>query len=321
MSTLSSHVTDQLVVGSPSVVGSLAVFPLISNVDPAVAYVSFAEACQLGASVKELEGGASVNDLIVENPLGLAILLYEGEEVLGAQQNRTFDASVLVPPASRIKVPVSCVEAGRWDGSRHGEAFSPAPQTANPRLRRMKNDQARASLAAGMEARAVQGDVWFEVAATSNRLGASSGTGALHDVFERHREQLDAAVASVELRERQVGMLAAIGGRFVVLDHVSQPAAFAALHGPLVQGYALDSLDVAAGPAPDVDGARDFVRLLLSAPTTPGRAVGLGTGIRFRFGGLAGIGLICDDELVTVTAFTAEPAAARRVRRPSRRRH
>src|SRR3712207_8026965 len=48
-----------------------------------------------GFRVHELDVGASVNDLTVVNPLGTPVLLYDGEEVLGAQQNRTFDVSVL----------------------------------------------------------------------------------------------------------------------------------------------------------------------------------------------------------------------------------
>src|SRR5947199_5635045 len=109
------------------------------------------------------------------------------------------------------------------------KAFAPAPQAANPRLRRMKNTQARASAAAGMEARAVQGEVWREVAETAGRHGVNSRTGAMHDVFERRREQLEAVARAVEMHCSQVGMLAAIGGRFVVLDHVSEVEAFASL--------------------------------------------------------------------------------------------
>ena len=76
---------------------------------------------------------------------------------------------------------------------------------------------------------------------------------------------------------------------------------------------------------PSIDDARDFVDLLLGAPCTPGPAVGLGEGLRFAFGGLAGTGLICEGELVTLTAFADEPghegpAVAGRVHRPSRRR-
>ena len=58
--------------------------------------------------------GASVNDLVVANPTPLPILVYEGEEVLGAQQNRTFDESVLIAAGATVKARVSCVEAGRW---------------------------------------------------------------------------------------------------------------------------------------------------------------------------------------------------------------
>ena len=99
-------------------------------------YVAFAEACGRGVTIKELPGGASVNDLIVHNPTELTVLLYEGEEVLGAQQNRTFDISVLVAAGTSLPVPVSCVEQGRWDHRRHDEAFAPAPQAAHPRAAR-----------------------------------------------------------------------------------------------------------------------------------------------------------------------------------------
>ncbi|MGO9903508.1 MAG: ARPP-1 family domain-containing protein [Solirubrobacteraceae bacterium] len=329
MPTIAPHLAVEITVAAPTVVGSLAVFPLIADRSPSVRYISFAEAVQRGATVKELPGGASVNDLIVNNPLDASVLLYEGEEVLGAQQNRTFDVSALVAARSVLQVPVSCVEAGRWDGARRDESFVPAPQTANPRLRRMKNAQSRASLAAGLEARAVQGEVWREVADTAGRHGVNSGTGAMHDVFERRREQLDAVAQAVEMCCSQVGMLAAIGGRFVVLDNVSEVEAFASLHGPLIQGYALDALEAPDAAPPTIEDARDFLGLLLDAPCTLGPAVGLGDGLRFAFGGLAGTGLVHENEIVTLTAFFDEPgdeerhtgpAVAGRVRRPSRRR-
>jgi hypothetical protein len=43
-----------------------------------------------------MPGGGNVNDLVIVNPTDLPVLVYEGEEVLGAQQNRIFDVSVLV---------------------------------------------------------------------------------------------------------------------------------------------------------------------------------------------------------------------------------
>ena len=59
-------------------------------------------------------------------------------------------------------MPVSCVERGRWDGSRHRERFIPAPQAAGPAMRRLKAAHARKLAAIGGEARANQAEVWSE---------------------------------------------------------------------------------------------------------------------------------------------------------------
>src|SRR6185436_8268927 len=91
------------------------------------------------------------------------VLLYEGEEILGAQQNRVLDVSVLVAANAKTRIPVSCVERGRWDGRRHRERFRPSPQAADPRMRRLKNKRARINAVAGGEARADQSEVWAEV--------------------------------------------------------------------------------------------------------------------------------------------------------------
>ena len=319
--TLIDFLAAPLSVGEPDVHGALAVFPLFGP-PPVLQYVAFADACARGVVVKELDGGASVNDLVVVNPTDAAVLLYEGEEVLGAQQNRTFDVSVLVPASASVRVPVSCVEHGRWDHRRHAEALSPAPQAAYPSLRRMKNAAAGVRLAAGMEARAEQGAVWDEVAAKASRLGVASSTGAMHDVYEHRRDRLREFEFAIELHPGQTGALVAIAGRMTVLDHVSRPDAFATLHRPLVQGYALDAIEAGdSAVVPSLDDAHAFVDHLAHARVTQHDGIGLGRDVRFGEGGLSGAGLIAGDELVQVTAFAAEdPAPRARIRRPSSRR-
>jgi ARG/rhodanese/phosphatase superfamily protein len=309
-STLAARLAAPITVAEPDVVGPLAVFQLTTDASPRVAYRAFADARSDGVAIKEMPGGGSVNDLIVVNPTELPVLLYEGEEVLGAQQNRTFDVSVLVAGTS-VRVPVSCVEQGRWDHRRHGESFAPAPQAAHPELRRLKNARVRSRLAAGEEPRAAQLEVWAEVAAKSARHGVASRTRALHDVFEDRRELLDRVGREASVKCSQVGMLAAIGGRFVVLDYVSDVEALATLHDPLVVGYGFDALDATAGegPVPSLDDARDFVRLLLDAQPRAARAMGLGETLRYEFGALGGTALAADGELVTLTAFGGRAAA------------
>jgi hypothetical protein len=279
-------------IAAPAVAGPLTVFGLLADRLPAVRYRSFAAASADGLAVTEVESLADVNALVVRNPLDVAVLLYEGEEVQGAQQNRVFDFTTLVGAGTSVTVPVSCVEHGRWDGGRHREAFTPAPQAASPQLRSLKRKGAG------------QQGVWDLVAAKALAHGVDSLTDALHDVFEGRREDLAGLAGAIARHDDQVGALVAIGGRFVVLDHVSEPAVWAALHGPLVQGYALDALECADGrfAQPSLEDARDFVRQLLDPPLAPTESVGVGEAQRFDFGGLSGRALRVDGELVALTA-------------------
>jgi hypothetical protein len=330
--TIADNLASPLEVGDPNVAGPLAVFPIFGP-EPKREYRAYADMASEGVAIKELPGGASVNDLIVDNSTPHEVLLFEGEEVLGAQQNRSLDVTVLVPAASKLPVPVSCVEAGRWEGSRHREIMRPAPQASNPRLRKMKATQARARAMAGAQARADQGAVWDEV----NRLAADHSaeafapTRASHDVYESRRQSLDEICDAIPLHDGQLGAIAAYGGGLEILDLVSRPDAFRALHRRLVQGYALEALaptEDAATP-PDTSTARGFA-LLVSDSAVAHRQPGVGQGenVRFAANGVAGSGLVADGELIQLTAFPGDDQewdGERIVRRgriqgPSRRR-
>ncbi len=325
--TVNDYLSSQITVGEPDVSGSLAVFPLFGP-EPNQQYVSFAEGRDRGVVVKELDSGASIGDLLVGNPTGEPVLLFEGEEVLGAQQNRVFDISVLIAAWSKLRVPVSCVEVGRWDHSRHADTFAPAPQTAYPDLRRAKNRQARERVAAGVEARADQTEVWQHIGAKSVAHDVRSRTGAMHDIYESRRDLLARFADAVHLREHQLGMLVAIGGRFSVLDYVSRPEVMAVLHDPLVQGYALDALGAEECEPPTSEDASGFVTLVTGSRASERDGIGLGRDVRFVENGVSGSGLVTGEELVQLTAFPEDgehpaPTSTRgagHVRRPSRRR-
>jgi len=326
-SGLAGQLARPLAVGPPDVCGPLAVFPLF-GADPGLEYRSFAEAMSLGARVTELPGGASVNDLLVHNPCPVPVLLYEGEELLGAQQNRTVDCAVLVAARSDLRVAVSCVEQHRWDGGRHGEAFTPSIQAAYPALRAAKNRAMRRNLAVGLPARADQGEVWREVAGKADELGEHSPTEAMDDVYRARDAELGVLQDAIERHDGQVGAIVAIGGEFVVVDHVSRADVFAALHGPLVRGYALDAISrPLAAPAPAVTEAEAFLAAALSAPFTVRASAGMGEAASFAGGAASGTALLVDGELIQCSAYAggdddgsgATPGAGR-IRRPSRRR-
>jgi hypothetical protein len=319
-------ITQDFTLGEPQVAGPLAVFPVFGP-QPRLTYRDFAQAVTLGALVKELDGGASVNDLLIGNPTDLPLLVYEGEEVLGAQQNRTFDVSVLLDKQSTARVPVSCVEAGRWDGSRHDERLEPSPQTADPSLRARKRARANQRALVGLEARPDQAEVWAEVSSRLDDHGVVSASAAMSDLYDSRRSQLAGLTDRFSAQPEQVGAVAFVGGRPAALDMVSRPDVFAWLLPRLAQGYALDGLRASTAQADRFEAAR-FLHTALSAERRPLPAVGMGHGFRVDGPVLSGSGVEHDGELVQLCVFPTEgespevrdESPGRAIGRPSRRR-
>jgi hypothetical protein len=102
-------------VGAPIRHESLAVFPLFPAARDEVDYILSDRAIESGAvTVEEIDEAGSVPDLSVENKGDVRVLFLEGEELVGAKQNRVLNTSLLIAARSKTKVPVSCVERGRW---------------------------------------------------------------------------------------------------------------------------------------------------------------------------------------------------------------
>src|SRR3989454_6475659 len=99
--------------GAPLVHGALTVIPLLTPSSEEVDWVTLEEAGD-DVVVTEAAGGASVPTLQVNNAGDRPLLLLDGEELIGAKQNRVLNTTVLVGAHSTVTIPVSCVEAGRW---------------------------------------------------------------------------------------------------------------------------------------------------------------------------------------------------------------
>jgi hypothetical protein len=143
----------------------------------------------------------------------------------------------------------------------------------------------------------------------------------MHDVFESRRATLDELTGTISRQEGQIGALVAIGGRCKVIDIVSRSDVWAALHRPLVQGYALDAIDARMSDLPqaaDAAIAEAFLDAVIAAPVTERTAVGVGVQVDVADLLMAGSGLALEDELLQLSVF-ANDTPRTRIRRPSRR--
>ncbi len=176
-------------VGDPVRHESLSVFPLFATTASPVEYLLADEGIGSGTlTVEEVSQAGSVPDLLVENKGDIRILFIEGEELVGAKQNRILNSSILIAARSKTKIPVSCVEAGRWGyKSRHfGSSGSHSPSKLRHFLKASVSD----SLRTGRGHRSDQNKVWEEVARQQKSLGTDSGTSAMSDTFHAYEERV-----------------------------------------------------------------------------------------------------------------------------------
>jgi hypothetical protein len=295
----------------------IVVAPLFPRNDPVATYVTLDEALVGGLRIREVDESGSVPELVVENPLAERVLLYDGEELVGAKQNRILNVSVLVEAHSTLRIPVSCVEQGRW--SRRSDVFEAAPHAASPELRHRKNLALHAQpLARGVS----QSEVWDAVHEKATRLSVHSPTGASADTFRAYADSLRALENAFPAQPGQCGAIFGIGGARCV-DAVSRPDAFARLWPKLRRGYMLDALERLDGKPTSVEEIRSFVEAVDHSVESRQPSVGLGEDIRLRSERVIGSGLLLGDETIQLTAFRSENGdrhALGRIARPSARR-
>ena len=165
------------------------------------------------------------------------MLLYDGEELVGAKQNRILNVTVLVEAGAKLPIPVSCVEEGRWNRSLR--VLRPASHISHPHLRRRKAETLAAQpLARGM----AQRQVWDEIGEKPIRMRVASPTWRKHDMFDAYRDSLAELAEAFPLRPGQCGAVLALGESFS-LDTVSRPEAFERLWPKLQPGYLLDAIE------------------------------------------------------------------------------
>ena len=207
-------------------------------------------------------------ELVVENPLAERVLLYDGEELVGAKQNRILNVSVLVEARSKLAVPVSCVEQGRW--SRVSASFDSGTHISHSELRRRKAEtQAAQPLARGV----AQSEVWDAVHEKALRMSVHSPTGASADIYRAHERNLRALEDAFPAQPGQCGAVLGIGSD-LCLDLVSRPDAFARLWPKLRAGYLLDALERIDGkptPSSEVDAFLGSIEASTRLASTLGR--------------------------------------------------
>ncbi|MCA9069668.1 MAG: hypothetical protein KDA84_12125 [Planctomycetaceae bacterium] len=232
----------QFRVGEPVRHEALAVFPLFSdsvgNVDYHLSDSALADGSLL---VEEINESGSVPELLVENKGDVRVLFLEGEELVGAKQNRVLNTSVLVAAHTKMKIPVSCVEQGRWGyKSQH---FNSSGSHSPYKIRHSLKSSVTRSIKEKRGHSSDQGEVWKQVASLNAMHNVESDTWAMSDTFEFHQDKIADYRKEIQYVEGASGVAVAVGDRILSVDLFDKPETCQKVWNRLLTGVVFDALE------------------------------------------------------------------------------
>ena len=294
----------QVRVGTPVQYKSLTVFPLyVETASPAEYQLADEAISAATVAVQEVSEGGSVPELLVENSGDARVLFLEGEELRGAKQNRILNTSILVPAKAKIKVPVSCVEQGRWRYA--GKHFASAKiRSPHSLLFKLKSSVSRSSKETGTH-RSDQAGVWQEVAKKQAAFGTASATGAMADTYESQADKMTEYREQLKYPEGAAGVAVALGSKVVSVDLFDKPATCQKAWDRLLSGLVLDALEAKGEGQAEPKAVEQLLQESAGATWSEAQTVGEGQEYRTEFKGSHGSALILEDAVVHLNVLTA----------------
>ena len=297
---------EQAKIGRKQSYKNLAIFPLISTYAVDLDYLLLDEALSEGViDVVEVGKEGAVPELKVINKSPMMVLILDGEELVGAKQNRIVNTTILIKGNTTTVIPVSCVEQGRW--SYESPRFHSEQRIMSSDLRAMKSEQVQFSLRSSGEYRSDQSELWDEIAYKASRRGAESPSMAMAEIYEKDRPSIQEYAGHFRFIDSQVGAVFMINGKVVGMDSFGKPGSFSKVFRKLVESYALDAVDWFE-PEKEHKALKSEVTKFMVSSRTAGveshESVGLGSDCRMESKKITGFALVLDNKIIHLSVFS-----------------
>ena len=245
MNTPVKEFLSEIKVGAKQSHNNMTLYCLLSASEAPVDFFTLDEALEREILiVTELSEGGSVPELKVSNKSDQKVLLLDGEELVGAKQNRVLNVTILLAPKSETVIPVSCVEQGRW--SYRSRKFGSDSRSMSAYLRKKKAETVTMNLRRGQHFSSDQGVVWDEIEKKYARMEAQpSPTMAMADLYESCKESATDYMKAFHAVDHQVGMIVFIDRAMAGIDIIGKFDTLGKTFPKLVNSYVMDALETA----------------------------------------------------------------------------
>jgi len=288
---------------------NLSIVPLFYNNTSSLNYISLKQGLEKNlVEITEVSEGGSVPTLNVINNAKQPLFILDGEELVGAKQNRIVNTSMLLAAFSNFQVPVSCTEQGRW--RYNSRNFSDSGVVMSSKARYSKSKRVYASLMSKKGYNAEQSKVWSDIEDMHQKYATFSGTRAMKDAFVQKENDIKDYLAAFPLQLYQSGMIVFQNGKLVGGEFISNPDVYADLHVKLIKSFAIEAMhekvEIQTNEFDLQKEASQNLHLLKEATATEHQPIGLGKDIRLETAFNKASALEHEGEVVHISFFPKE---------------
>lgn len=286
--------TDEIEFLDAQSYNNVSVIPLKTPVNYKLDVITLKKGFELDlVKVRECET-STVNTLIVENNSVTPLLLIDGEEIVGGDQNRIVNGTILIAPQSEMMIPVNCTEHGRWryEGKfRHSDVIA----TSKTRFASMFATRSDAS---------AQQAVWRSIDTLEEANDFHSPTQAMAESYENKKSDLNHSVGAFKIKKGQTGVLIIVDGEIKGFDLFLNSDVYSQYHEKILKSYLIDTDINDSVFAINIDEAKNLMANALEGEFSEGESIGLEK--RFEIKSDDGLGTLYsyDDEMIHATFFT-----------------
>jgi hypothetical protein len=312
-------IPKNLILGDPMTAHGLGIIPLLTDIAPDIPAIDLLEEAFDGETFKvtEVSERGSVPFLRAENGGSKPVLILDGEELVGGKQNRIVNTSIIILPGMLMDIPVSCMEAGRWN--RKQEDFTAGEAVFRAKSRAVHKASVTSSLRRERSYRSDQRAVWDEVDYSLAEMNAPSATSDFRASRAKVAHQIDSFTEEIRPIDRQIG--AVFVSKHVVLgfELLATPELFSRCLRKIVRSFAFEVL--LDDDLPDVpqDVAAGWWEKVQQASYSQYPSPGAGEDLRVEGRNLIGSGLQWNDTLIHFSCFPRNGLSRESERAQSRR--
>jgi len=231
-----------LKLGAVKRFGDFVMVPLCRARPPDSDYCLLSKAISQGtSSVTEVSVIGVVHEATLTNNSDQPILVLDGEELVGAKQNRITNFTTLAPPRTTMRVSVSCIEQGRWRWASpslitSGAMLYPSARVSNMRYVQTHNGVLQSDPISQLE-------IWDSIESKSRQLGLTTPVRSLEDLYRPFDCKLKRLEQAMTASTLQVGAAFFRRRQLIGLELLRSPMTFEKQLPRLVRSYSMEILD------------------------------------------------------------------------------